>query len=221
MNKLTLLLFLILCYSSSNSQVIHFDAGASSSKLDLKFKFQNITEQHYDDPLLALSFSTGIEYFEHKYFSLSSDLYYYKSGGKYSKEELSNTSFLFIEPSKVSIECLSLGSAFNFYPLNKKFKLQLSLGPKVDYILSSDKKIPFSMIDKCRKMWKFNYGYTAGVGFYYKQNKNIVGINIKYLGRLQKLADQKQSYDQFQYYSGAVSSDQIVMVSLSYGIRLK
>jgi hypothetical protein len=221
MKKLTLLLFLSVWYSASYSQIFHFDAGTSYSKLDLKYRYQGMEEQHYDDPIIACAISTGIEYFEHKYYSFSTDLYYYKSGGKYSKEEESNTHFLFILPSKVSVSYLSLGSAINFYPLNNKFKLQLSLGPKIDYILTSEKDIPLGLIDKSRGLRKFNYGYTAGIGFYYKLNKNVVGINMKYLGRLQKLADQKPSYDSYAYYSGVVSSDQIFMVGLSYSFRIK
>lgn len=218
MKKLTLLFFLSVWYSASFSQIVHFEAGTSYSKLDLKFRYQAGEEQQYDAPLLACTFSTGIEYFEHKYFSLSSDLYYYNSGGKYSKEELT-TNFVFKEPAKISVSYLSLGSAINFYPLNNKFKLQLSIGPKIDYMLTSEKKTPLGSIDKSKGFSKLNYGYTTGIGLYYKLNDRLIGVYMKYLGRMQKLVDVMPTYN--YNYGGVVASDQIFLVGLSYGFRLK
>lgn len=214
MKKLTLLLLLSVLYSASYSQTFHIEAGLSFAKLDMNYRMSGAVKQIYKAPLLAPTFSTGIEYFQHKNFSISSDLYYYESGGKFSEEEYGNENLY--TPIHISVWYLSYGSAFNFYPLNKKLKLQLSLGPKIDYIRTSESAIPYGWIDKSKKINKFSVGYTTGIGLYYKLNNRAIGVNMKYFGRMQKLSDVRASNN-----DGFDASDQIFLICLSYKFRFK
>lgn len=188
--KLCLFFGLLFVSSQSFSQSWYFNAGTSISKLD--FSINNIdgySEIQYKAPLLSYAFSGGIEYFEHKFFSISSDLYLYQSGGKYSKDEI-NTQHVFNFNHTIEATYLSLGSSFNFIPLDKKLKLQISLGPRIDFFLSTGKYSPYRSWDLNRNgLTKVNYGITSGIGLYYKMNKCDVGINMQYLGKSKKVVE--------------------------------
>jgi hypothetical protein len=220
MKKYILFLILTIWCSTLYSQTFHLNLGTSLSKLDWKYIYQEGYEQQYDDPLLSYAFSTGVEYLEQKYYSISSDLLFYRSGGNYSEEEL-NTNFVFNSPEMISVSYLSLGSSFNYNPLNNNFKLQLSLGPRIDYIISGTKNEPYNWIDEGNGLNKFNFGFTAGVGLYYNIDDYVFGLNAQYLYRFKKLADLEPS-DAPQYtYGGAVATEEVILFGVSLGYLLK
>lgn len=217
------ILFLILTIwgCSAYSQTIYLKLGTSLSKLGLTYIYQAGTEQQYDDPLLSYALSTGVEYLQHKYFSISSDLLLYKSGGKYSTDEM-NTNFVFISPDKISVSYLSLGSSFNFDPINNKYKLQLSFGPRLDYIIGGVKNEPYNWIDKANGLNKLNYGFTAGAGLFYNLNEYVLGVEAQYLYRLRKLSELKGSFNQGATSTGGVdATEQVVLFGFSFGYRFK
>lgn len=220
MKKIALILFASVWYYASSAQTIRFNAGTSYSKLDWKYIGQTGEEQQYKDPIVGYSFSAGMEYLEHKYYSLSSDLLFYKSGGQYSAEEL-NTSFTFLSPEKISVSYLSFGSSFNFNPINNKFRLQLSLGPRADYIVSGAKESPYDWIDQRDGLNKLNFGFTAGIGFFYNTDNYIVGINSQYLNRMRKLADLQPSENPGLSYGGVEATEQIFLFGISFGYHIK
>jgi len=188
--KVWLLFVLLFCSSLSYSQSWYFNAGTSISKLDLSINNINgYTETQFKAPLLSYMFSGGVEYFEHKFFSISSDLYLYQTGGKYSKDEV-NTQHVFNFDHSVEATYLSVGSSFNFIPLDKKLKLQISVGPRIDFFLSTGKYSPYRSWDLNRNgLTKVNYGITSGIGLYYKMNKCEVGIKMQYLGKSKKVVE--------------------------------
>ena len=108
MKKLTLLLLLSVLYSASYCQTFHIEAGLSFAKLDMNYRMSGAVTQTYKAPFLAPTFSTGIEYFQHKNFSISLDLYYYDSGGKFSEDEFNNNNRSL--PRHISIWYLSYWS---------------------------------------------------------------------------------------------------------------
>jgi hypothetical protein len=194
--------------------------GTSLSKLDWTYLYQAGTEKQYDYPLLSYTFSTGLEYWEHKHFSISSDLLLYKSGGKYSEAE-KNTNFVFNSPEKISITNLSLGSSFNFTPINKKLKLQFSIGPRIDYIIGGKKNAPYDWIDKSNGLNKFNFGFSAEVGLYYNLKEYVLGINSQYLQRLRKIAEVQGSYSPGLSTGGVDASEKVMVFGFSIGYHLK
>lgn len=109
----TLILFLSLWISVAYSQTLRVNLGTSISKLDWQYYDGGGNEKYYEDPQYGYSFSLGMEYLEHKYFSVSSDLLLYNSGGKYSAEDKRIT-FSLMGSEKISVSYLALGSAFNF-----------------------------------------------------------------------------------------------------------
>lgn len=220
MKKLLLFLILSVFYSASYCQTFHFNPGIAYSRLDWKYKYQEGNEQQYDSHLISYSFSAGVNYIEHKYYSVSSDLLFYRSGGKYSSEEKS-TDFIFVSPEKISVSYISFGSSFNYTPLNDKFKLQLSLGPRIDYMVNGAKEVPLDWIDKRNGLNKFNFGYTAGLGLFYNLDDYTVGLNAQYLNRMKKLAKLEPSAPPQFTYGGVEASEQIILFGFSFGYRIK
>jgi hypothetical protein len=220
MKKTILILLLSVSGFCAYSQTFHLNLGTSLSKLDWNYIYQEGNEQQYHDPLLGYALSTGVEYLEHKYYSVSSDLSFYKSGGKYSSEEL-NSNFVFESPSKISVSYLSLSSSFNVNPINNKFRLQLSAGPRIDYIIGGVKKDPYAWIDERDGLNKLNYGINMGIGLYYNLDKYIFGINSQYLLRMRKLADLQPSLNPGLSFGGVRASEQIFLLGFSLGYHIQ
>jgi hypothetical protein len=218
LKKLTILLFLSFGYFSSHGQTLVIDLGTSYSRLDWKYKDAGWSEKQYNDPILSYSFSAGCEYLEHKLWSLKSDLSYYKSGGQYSSEEL-DADYIFISAHKISVNYLSLGSYINFFPVNNKFRLQLSVGPRVDFLISGSAKDPYKWIDKYGGLNKLNWGISTGLGLYYKLEKTTVGLNARVLTRMKKLADLEPTYTN-PGNPGAEAKEQVILLGISLGYKL-
>ena len=216
MKRNTLILILSLTVSVAYSQTLHLNPGSSVSKLDWLYYDGQISEKYYENPRLGYSLSVGLEYIEHKYFSVSSDVLIYNCGGENSSE-VKTDPFRLMGPEKISVSYLALGSAFNFNPINNKFKVQLSIGPRIEYMIYGSKKEPYKWIDNSKGLNKFNYGVTAGAGLYYDIKKYIVGINAQYLYRIKKLAEVQATYDS----PGVDATEQVIIFGFSFGYRLK
>ena len=213
MKKNILILILTLSIGCVYSQTLRFNIGTSVSKLDWLYYDGQISEKYYENPRLGYLLSAGLEYLEHTYFSVSSDVLMYNCGGKNSSEEKTDP-FRFLGPDKIAASYLALGSAFNFNPINNTFKLQFSIGPRIDYMIFGSKNAPFDWIDKSKGLNKFNYGVTAGVGLYYDINKYIVGVNTQYLYRVKKLAEVHNT-------PAVDATEQVFVIGFSFGYRLK
>lgn len=216
MKTIPLVLFLSLWISAAYSQTLRLNVGTSVSKLDWQYYDGGGSETYYEDPHYGYSLSAGMEYLEHKYFSVSSDLLLYNSGGKYSAEDKKIT-FSLMGPEQISVSYLALGSAFNFNPINNKFKVQLSIGPRIEYMINGSQKAPFDWIDKAEGLNKFNYGVTAGAGLYYGLEKYIFGVNAQYLYRVKKLAEVQATYDS----PGVDATEKVIVFGVSFGYRFK
>lgn len=200
------------------SQTLTFDLGTSYSKLNWNYIDVVYYEKHYKAPLISYSMSAGYEYLKNKYWSIKSDLSLYKTGGKYSSEEL-DANYTFISPHKISLDYLSAGTYFNFYPLNTKFKIMLTIGPRVDYIVNGIKNPPFKWIDSYNGINKFNWGYSTGISFYYELKKSVIGLNSRMLFRIKKLADLTPKYN--PEHPGATAKEQVILLGVSYGYNFK
>jgi hypothetical protein len=216
MKRNAIILILSLTISAAYSQTLRLKLGPSVSKLDWLYYDGQISEKYYENPRLGYFLSSGLEYIEHKYFSVTSDVLLYNCGGQNSSEHTTGP-FRLMGPEKISVSYLALGSAFNFNPINNKFKVQLSIGPRIDYMIFVSKKAPFDWIDKSKGLNKFNYGVTAGVGLYYDIKKYIVGINAQYLYRVKKLAEVQATYDS----PGVKATEQVIVFGFSFGYRFK
>lgn len=216
MKRNAIVLILSLTISAAYSQTLRLNLGPSVSKLDWLYYDGQISEKYYENPRLGYLLSAGLEYLEHKYFSVSSDILMYSCGGKNSSE-VKTDPFRNLGPEKISASYLALGSAFNFNPINNKFKVQLSVGPRIEYMIIGSKKAPYDIIDYSHGLNKFNYGITGGLGLYYDLNKYIVGVNAQYLYKVKKLAEEPTYYNLF----AVDATEQVMVFGFSFGYRFK
>lgn len=222
MKKLFITLFAALAFCTANSQTLHVALGTSHSNLDWTFLvLDGFKEKQYRKASVGYAANVGIEYLDRKLLSLSSDVYFYKSGGQYTEAE-KNANFVFQAPSKVEITYLSLGTCLNINPLNDKFKLQFQLGPRVDFMVKGQKDAPLSWSDDGGGLAKINVGLTGGIGLYYQAGGNMtLGIKGLYLQRFIKLADLEPRLNGQFEYGGASATEQTVLLNLSAGFKLK
>jgi hypothetical protein len=216
MKRNTLILILSLTISAAYSQTLRLNLGSSVSKLDWLYYDGQISEKYYENPRLGYSLSVGLEYIEHKYFSVSSDVLIYNCGGKNSSE-VKTDPFRLLGPEKISASYLAIGSSININPINNKFKVQLSIGPRIEYMVFGSKKAPYDWIDNSKGLNKFNYGVTAGLGLYYDIKKYIVGVNAQYLYRVKKLAEVQATYNS----AGVEATEKVMVFGFSFCYRFK
>ena len=220
LGKSTLILLICLGFTQLQGQTLHLNLGASLSKLDWTYldltQFGIVEEHQYHDPLQSFAVSAELEYFEHDYYSISSNIMFYKSGGKYAEDEFDKF-YVFQSPSEIAASYLSLGSSFNMYPVNKKFKVRISAGPRVDYIFNSADNQPYTWIAESDGLSKLNFGITLGAGLYYQLNDFIIGCNAQYLQRIRKLADVTPT----RFDTGGVeATEKVGLFFISLGYRL-
>lgn len=199
-----------------NCQTIYFGFGSSHSKLDWEFNYiEGHSEKQHIGTLTSFAFTGGIEYLKQKYFSLSSELSFYKSGGKRGESENTEIQWSKGATEINSLNNLSLGSYINFVPLNNKFKVQLSFGPRVDLLLT-ERNSRFRSIEDYGDLNKINFGITVGLGLYYCPKKVSFGIRGQYLSRTLMLAD----YEPTEFRAGVVASDRIFLTNFVIGYNL-
>ena len=210
-------IFSVSCYS----QTVYFKGGISHSKLDLTYRAFNDEEKKYEDPLLGSSFFIGDEYLKHKYFSLSTEIGIYRAGGQYSSEEL-NKQMLFESPSILRFSYFSINTCANFNPINKKFKLQFQVGPKLDYLTKKNDSV-FYGVEQSGGLYRNNvFGFITGIGIYYKLNKIQFGISGKYIIGKQKISKWIEiNRSGYNNYEGIKAFHNTYFLNLSVGYIIK
>lgn len=203
----------------SFGQTLRLDLGTSYSKLDWKYRVYS-DEQQYKSPKMGYVLSAGLEYLQKKYISITSNLSIYQTGGKFASDEQINT-YDIPSPDKISIEYVSIGSNLNFNPINDKIKLQLSIGPRLDYIIGGINKDPLKWVDKYDGINKLNWGLTAGIGLYYRLRKCDIGLQAQFINHMEKLADLKPVIGQSLLRAGADAKEQIFIMGASLGYKLR
>ncbi len=218
---ITLLLYGTITYS----QTLHVRAGVSYATLD--WKFLNPTgpsEEQYKDPLVGYAIGLGLEYFDKGLFSLSSDVWLYRSGGQYTSEEKAqkqNFTFRFEDADQIQVDYASFSTCVNINPINGKTKLQFQLGPRVDFILSGTDKEPLKFVKERDGLSRVNYGFNLGLGLYRVTEKWEYGVHALWLNRLKKLADLEGAVTPRALFAGAEASEQVFLLQLSLGYHLK
>lgn len=182
--QITLALLLMMCSFISKGQNIQFAFGTSVSQLDWQFKYDSgELDDFYVGSIIGLAADINFEYLEKEWFSVSSDLGYFQSGGEISSDEVHPN--WVINETKNNASNFSLGTSFNFIPLNKKMQLMIGVGPRIDYLIP----IKNSAMSAQQDLRKFHFGLTGSLGYYYKFDKVKIGLKSNYLHRVTKLLD--------------------------------
>jgi hypothetical protein len=172
----TIALALISLSASIQGQVITIQSGMALSKLDWQVgTFQN---RAYDSYRASIPIFMGVEYFNKKYFNLSSNIGYLEKGGKGASAGVSingNASVPFNNEARLQYVSLNTCGELK-YPIDKKLTVYASVGPRMDYLAEFDRKI-FGVLDEANELNKIIIGINYGVGVKYTINKTVVGLS--------------------------------------------
>ena len=192
--KTRMLLFLLMlnCHFMF-SQVIKFSNGVLiSTTTNQKKTFMN-------ESVASYTASIGVEYLEHKYFYLSSEIGYVQLGGKESDA--------YIDAVHASVcekwNYLQLNTTFRVkYPINHTH-FYLGLGPKLDMLLDSQ-RFKSSFLADLPGLNRATVGAKTEVGVAYDFSKVRIGLNYSY------------SFNFMPVARGLYNHNHAVMLSIGY-----
>ncbi len=180
-SRVCLYVGILLLYFSTQveAQVIKIENGINISTMKLKGGASLETMSSYQVAL-------GIDYLDHSWFNLSSNVGYMKKG---SDEKIG----LYHAGEGIPYSSLSLNA--HYITLNTTFQLKKELsavdlfvgvGPRIDFKIKDSKFSETDLSDN-----KFNdiiYGLKCETGFNYYLNEDVrLGLNIAYLPSFKKL----------------------------------
>lgn len=192
-----------LCSTSSFSQIIKINNGFSASSMK-----KVLTEK-----IVAFSSSIGVDYFEHKYYYLSSEVAYMKLGGENSDALYGAVSI----KARESWDCLQFNTTFRArYPIGQ-FHFYVGVGPKFDLIINNNKfsSLLYKNIDGL-KMLRVTFGGKLESGIAYDLGKTRIGLNVSYLFPIGKSARDFKS----GFLGETYLHNKTMAYYLSFGIRL-
>ncbi|MBX2893668.1 MAG: outer membrane beta-barrel protein [Saprospiraceae bacterium] len=174
-----------VCHTKSIGQTLFAKVGATYSELEWLVR-SPLSEKKLDNaPVIGYALGIGVEYFNKGLFSVSSEATFYRSGGKFTEKAVMD----FGQYSEVIIDYSSFGFLANINPLRSKTKLQLQIGPRIDFMLSRSKQPLLDDFDKFNALSKVNCGITCGVGLYRKIGKIELGVSGYWLNHLKNLVE--------------------------------
>lgn len=213
-------LFVLFTFTATFSQTIYLNPGLTYSKLDWAIYPGGSEIKFFEDPLFSYGVTAGIEYLQRKNFSLTTEILFYESGGTETGED-SHSGYSEQEDQKAKMQYLSLGTYFNFNPLDKTFKIQIQLGPRIDYIVGGYGNDPWKGYMNSRKIERIQYGFNVGIGGYYNIAKFVFGVTAKYLHKLSKIVDYQPDRWDGDYAMASEISDRVLFIGVSVGYKLK
>ncbi|TAE87612.1 MAG: hypothetical protein EAY81_03815 [Bacteroidetes bacterium] len=172
MIRLTTIALALICVSASiQGQVITIQSGLALSKLDWKANSGNI--RLYDNYRQSTPVFIGVDYFNKKYFNLSSNVGYVEKGGEVAGIQVNGSDFKI----ETWVRYISLNTCGNVkYQLDKRLTIFANIGPRIDFLIDSDNSF-FKVYQKSNGLNKINVGLTYGAGIKYRINKTIVGFS--------------------------------------------
>ena len=123
--------------------------------------------------------AVGIDYFEHKYFYLSSKIGYMKRGGK--------DKIILMDAQGNTLGHKKIGESWNFLDINttlrfrcpsNNYDIYLGIGPFVNLLIGNEKFMYNNITDNVNKL---HFGICPEIGVnYYITDKIMLGVNIAY-----------------------------------------
>ena len=174
-------------------QTFNLQIGPSFSKSN----WENIMmSQHslLDDNVIGTNVSLGMEYWDHTYFNLSSNLGYIQKGGKDSIQLIFGPPEpIPLSPYKLKLNYLTVNTCIIVkIPVRDAIFPYLLAGPRIDYLVSYKEDVPvIKNYEDIGKVNYFIYGFITGIGINYKLDKIQLGIVFNYFINLNNLVDFK------------------------------
>jgi len=169
MKKAGLLLIGLTFAILLNGQTLKIQGGTSISKLE----WQN-ANQLYNKKLIGYSVFAGLDYFEKQYFNLSSNIGLIRKGGEYDIHFDSDE----VVSEKPILDYLSINTTIDFkYPIKEKFAPFISVGPRVDFLISSKN---IDVLEGIGELNSTELGLILGGGIKYDISNIQLGLRADY-----------------------------------------
>lgn len=191
MKAVIICILLAICYHEPVlSQVIKLNNGLLVTKTTNKkgnFMKENIT---------TYALSLGVDYWEHNYYYLSSEIGYIKLGAKESNAYMDNKHTPVLE----TWNNLQFDTTFRVrYPM-RAFFVYLGLGPKID-ILLGEQKFTSSFLQGIPRRNRVNFGTKTEAGVACDLKKIRIGLNYSYNFNFNSIARGLYNYQHMLMFS--------------------
>ncbi|HTJ11024.1 MAG TPA: outer membrane beta-barrel protein [Dinghuibacter sp.] len=184
-----------------SAQTLNVEAGVSISKLQDSF-----TREFYSQHITTPTFGLGLQYFERKYFDLSTNVAYLRKGGHepYAYNDASGQP----RGADFTLDYVSVNTlAEPKIPLDKHLGLFISVGPRLDFLAGhQDSNVVFH----AQPLQKTAFGLTLGGGFHYTISR------LRFTGQADYLSNSTHIYT-----NGTTTVyDRTITITFSAGYRL-
>jgi len=215
MKKVVLIAIVLLSVHFSFAQVIKIQSGPTISNLE--WSIENLEPRGVNKYLLGSSAFIGVDYLNHKHFNLSTNIGYLQKG---DESEVAYTigegEILELPMMKAKFEFVSANTLVEIkYPLWRAFIPYLSVGPRIDLMVSYPED--FSFIKEIDELSPYSYGVNLGGGVKFDFRYIQLGLRSDYYMNITKIADWV-SKDEIK--DGWID-DQTVLVNFTLGFKLR
>lgn len=167
--------FFVLSSSSLSAQVVKVSGGWTKAAMQNDQNFQGMLNEE----VTGFSALIGIDYWERKYFYLSSEVGYYRDGGQ-QRDPIGNN------------DIMEATEYWNFFHLNTSFRFRIPLpgsahiytgaGPKLDILFGSEQFRSQLYNEHTNfKKNRFSFGGKIEGGLVQDINNIRLGLNVSYL----------------------------------------
>jgi hypothetical protein len=217
---LTLFIFSFVSIGSVNGQVLKIHAGTSISSLDwhVKYTSRNMGTDLdlFNETLTNVFLFAGVEFYQGSFVNLSGNFGYIRKGGI---EELQETVLGDAVPRTsehpADLDYLVINSTADFfYRLTPALYPFLSVGPRVDFVISSNQM--FESIKNINELNSINYGLVLGFGINYDIARFQIGLRTEHFLNFTDIANWRNDDGDS---SGRIN-DQLFTLGLTLGYRL-
>ncbi|MCX6303513.1 MAG: outer membrane beta-barrel protein [Bacteroidetes bacterium] len=194
---------LAMCFSlvvfCGFSQTLNLRFGASVSNLN--WVNSASVDQVFNKNNIGFDLLLGLDYLDHTYFNLSTNLGYVQKGGAGS---LLNTSF----QSPEGFTETDVSTKLNYVTVNTLFEVKvpvknlvvpfIHVGPRVDYLVSYTQSYNlFEHFTLDDQLHKTIYGVIGGAGIDFRIKRFKVGVVFDYYWNFNKLVDYTNDFDNY------------------------
>ena len=193
-----------------------FNLSATFSVL-LHWKIGNQSIGIYDETLIGFSILAGVDYLDKKYYNLSSNIGFIQKGGKSTITFVTETPDPVFEDLEIGkLNYISVNTLVDFkYPILDKVIPYLSIGPRIDYLVSYNDG--FKTLNEINKLEKLNFGMLIGSGLKCNLDKWQLGLKADYCLNFNNIVEWSSSDTNL----GGSISDKTWLLNLTIGYRLK
>lgn len=189
MKRFGLFLISVTIAMLTNGQTFKVQVGTSVSKLDWKYE-TIIVDPIYKGTLIGYSILVGLDYLEHPYYKLSSNIGILRKGGKGEIPAIDQngepTAYSITE--KPTLDYLSINTSIDLkYPISENFFPYICCGPRIDYLVGNSNH--FDDLKKLNYLHNPAIGLLLGCGVSYNISNFDVGLRADYYLNFNKIAD--------------------------------